>query len=71
MNYKFKTRQRVTALCMAAMMCCGMLPYGALAEDGARPIVVATPEQSVTQEVKSESDTNSTALFLSSHYLKH
>ena len=51
MNYKFKTRQRVTALCMAAMMCCGMLPYGALAEDGARPIVVATPEQSVTQEL--------------------
>lgn len=36
MNHKFKMRQRVTALCMAAMMCCGMLPYGALAEDSAR-----------------------------------
>ena len=35
MNHKFKMRQRVTALCMAAMMCCGMLPYGALAEDSA------------------------------------
>ena len=49
MNHKFKMRQRVTALCMAAMMCCGMLPYGALAEDSARPVVVATPEQAATQ----------------------
>ena len=61
MNYKFKMRQRVTALCMAAMMCCGMLPYGALAEDSARPVVVATPEQAATQEAKSESDADSTA----------
>ena len=61
MNHKFKMRQRVTALCMAAMMCCGMLPYGALAEDGARPVVVATPEQAATQEAKSGSDANSTA----------
>lgn len=61
MNHKFKMRQRVTALCMAAMMCCGMLPYGALAEDSARPVVVATPEQAATQETKSESDANSTA----------
>ena len=61
MNNKFKMRQRVTALCMAAMMCCGMLPYGALAEDSARPVVVATPEQAATQEAKSESDANSTA----------
>ena len=56
MNYKFKMRQRVTALCMAAMMCCGMLPYGALAEDSARPVVVATPEQAATQEAKSETE---------------
>ena len=61
MNHKFKMRQRVTALCMAAMMCCGMLPYGALAEDSARPVVAATPEQAATQEAKSESDANSTA----------
>ena len=61
MNHKFKTRQRVTALCMAAMMCCGMLPYGALAEDSTKPIVAATPEQAETQEAKAESDTNSTA----------
>ena len=45
MNHKFKMRQRVTALCMAAMMCCGMLPYEALAEDSTKPIVAATPEQ--------------------------
>ena len=44
MNHKFKMRQRVTALCMAAMMCCGMLPYEALAEDSTKPIVAATPE---------------------------
>ena len=61
MNHKFKMRQRVTALCMAAMMCCGMLPYGALAEDSTKPIVAATPEQAATQEAKSESDANSTA----------
>lgn len=61
MNHKFKMRQRVTALCMAAMMCCGMLPYGALAENSARLVVVATPEQAATQKAKSESDANSTA----------
>ena len=61
MNHKFKMRQRVTALCMAAMMCCGMLPYEALAEDSTKPIVAATPEQAATQEAKSESDANSTA----------
>lgn len=61
MNHKFKMRQRVTALCMAAMICCGMLPYGALAEDSTKPIVAATPEQAATQEAKSESDSNSTA----------
>ena len=60
MNHKFKMRQRVTALCMAAMMCCGMLPYGALAEDSTKPIVAATPEQAATQEAKAESDANST-----------
>lgn len=61
MNHKFQMRRRVTALCMAAMMCCGMLPYGALAEDSTKPIVAATPEQAATQEAKSESDANSTA----------
>ena len=61
MNHKFKMKQRVTALCMAAMMCCGMLPYGALAEDSTKPIVAATPEQAATQEAEAESDTNNTA----------
>ena len=32
MNCKFKLKQRVAALCMAAMMCCSMFPVGAFAE---------------------------------------
>lgn len=28
MNYKFKLKQRVAALCMAAMMCCSLFPAG-------------------------------------------
>ena len=49
MNHKFKIKQRVAALCMAAMMCCSMFPVGAFAEapqadaDGT-PIVVQDNE---------------------------
>lgn len=32
MNHKFKIKQRVAALCMAAMMCCSLFPAGAFAE---------------------------------------
>lgn len=32
MNHKFKIKQRVAALCMAAMMCCSLFPTGAFAE---------------------------------------
>lgn len=32
MNHKFKLKQRVAALCMAAMMCCSLFPVGAFAE---------------------------------------
>lgn len=32
MNCKFKLKQRVAALCMAAMMCCSLFPAGAFAE---------------------------------------
>ena len=32
MNCKFKLKQRVAALCMAAMMCCSLFPVGAFAE---------------------------------------
>lgn len=60
MSHKFKLRQRVVALCMAAMMCCSMFPSGAFAEalqadaDGT-PIVVqdnenVTPDAPQTDE---------------------
>lgn len=32
MNHKFKIKQRVAALCMAAMICCFLFPAGAFAE---------------------------------------
>ena len=32
MNLKFNLKQRVAALCMAAMMCCSLFPAGAFAE---------------------------------------
>jgi len=60
MNHKFKLKQRVAALCMAAMMCCSLFPAGAFAEapradaDGT-PIVVqgnenVTPDAPQTDE---------------------
>lgn len=60
MNHKFKLKQRVAALCMAAVMCCSMFPVGAFAEtpqpdaDGT-PIVVqdnenVTPDAPQTDE---------------------
>lgn len=32
MNHKFKIKQRIAALCMAAMICCSLFPAGAFAE---------------------------------------
>ncbi len=60
MNCKFKLKQRVAALCMAAMICCSLFPVGAFAEapradaDGT-PIVVqdnenVTPDAPQTDE---------------------
>lgn len=60
MNHKFKIKQRVAALCMAAMMCCSLFPAGVFAEaplpdaDGT-PIVVqdnenVTPDAPQTDE---------------------
>lgn len=60
MNHKFKLKQRVAALCMAAMMCCSLFPVRAFAEtpqpdaDGT-PIVVqdnenVTPDAPQTDE---------------------
>lgn len=61
MNHKFKMRQRVTALCMAAMMCCGMLPYGALAEDSCKTGCGRNAGTGGNAGSKTESDANSTA----------
>ena len=60
MNQRFNLKQRVAALCMAAVMCCSMFPVGAFAEaplpnaDGT-PIVVQdneniTPDAPQTDE---------------------
>lgn len=60
MNQRFNLKQRVAALCMAAIMCCSMFPVGAFAEaplpdaDGT-PIVVqdnenVTPDAPQTDE---------------------
>ena len=60
MYHKFKLKQRVAALCMAAMMCCSLFPAGVFAEaplpdaDGT-PIVVqdnenVTPDAPQTDE---------------------
>ncbi len=60
MNQRFNLKQRVAALCMAAVMCCSMFPVGAFAEaplpdaDGT-PIVVqdnenVTPDAPQTDE---------------------
>lgn len=60
MNRKFKLKQRIAALCMAAMMCCSLFPAGVFAEaplpdaDGT-PIVVqdnenVTPDAPQTDE---------------------
>ena len=53
MNHKFKLKQRISALCMAAMMCCGMFPSGALAESDTGLQTVSTPE-TATQAVDAE-----------------
>lgn len=60
MNHKFKIKQRVAALCMAAMMCCSLFPTGAFAEapradEDGTPIVVqdnenVTPDAPQTDE---------------------
>lgn len=39
MNHKFKIKQRVAALCMAAMMCCSLFPVRAFAEAPRRGLV--------------------------------
>lgn len=54
MNHKFKIKQRVAALCMAAMICCSLFPAGAFAEapraDADRTLIVEQDKEAVTDD---------------------
>lgn len=54
MNYKFELKQRVAALCMAAMMCCSMFPVGAFAEapraDADGTLIMEQDKEAVTDD---------------------
>lgn len=54
MNHKFNIKQRVAALCMAAMMCCSLFPTGAFAEapraDADGTLIMEQDKEAVTDE---------------------
>ena len=54
MNHKFKIKQRVAALCMAAMICCSLFPAGAFAEapraDADGTLIVEQDKEAVTDD---------------------
>lgn len=54
MNHKFKLKQRVAALCMAAMMCCSLLPAGVFAEapraDADGTLIMEQDKEAVTDD---------------------
>ena len=54
MNHKFKLKQRVVALCMAAMMCCSLFPAGAFAEtpraDADGTLIMEQDKEAVTDD---------------------
>lgn len=54
MNHKFKLKQRVAALCMAAMMCCSLFPAGVLAEapraDADGTLIMEQDKEAVTED---------------------
>ena len=54
MNCKFKLKQRVVALCMAAMMCCSLFPAGVLAEapraDADGTLIMEQDKEAVTDD---------------------
>ena len=54
MNHKFKLKQRVAALCMAAMMCCSLFPAGAFAEapraDADGTLIMEQDKEAVTDD---------------------
>lgn len=54
MNRNFKLKQRVAALCMAAMMFCSMFPVGAFAEapraDADGTLIIEQDKEAVTDD---------------------
>ena len=54
MNHKFKLKQRVAALCMAAMMCCSLFPAGVFAEapraDADGTLIMEQDKEAVTDD---------------------
>lgn len=54
MNHKFKLKQRVAALCMAAMMCCSLFPTEAFAEapraDADGTLIIEQDKETVTDD---------------------
>lgn len=54
MNHKFKFKQRVAALCMAAMICCSLFPAGAFAEapraDADGTLIMEQDKEAVTDD---------------------
>lgn len=54
MNFKFKLKQRVAALCMAAMMCCSLFPAGAFAEapraDADGTLIMEQDKEAITDD---------------------
>ena len=54
MNHKFKIKQRVAALCMAAMMCCSLFPAEAFAEapraDADGTLIMEQEKEAVTDD---------------------
>lgn len=62
MNCKFKLKQRVAALCMAAMMCCSLFPAGAFAEapraDADCTPIVVQDNENVTPDAPQTDESN-------------
>lgn len=54
MNREFKLKQRIAALCMAAMMCCSLFPAGAFAEapraDADGTLIMEQDKEAVTDD---------------------
>lgn len=55
MNCKFKLKQRVAALCMAAMICCSLFPAGVFAEtpraDADGTFIMEQDKEAVTDDI--------------------